>query len=268
MSQTETLQAALSEARASLVAALAEGADTAGPRQRIVDLEGQAADLERQAREERAEASRAEAAAVEQATAALAAETHAAVDSSASVPGLAELIGEPLPAVPVDPAIVAAAREVARCRAALERAAVELKPLAAQASMLAARLGEKRAAVEKIKARRVAGDERAADGADLLALTADAEALQLLAGDSSLKASAADTRPAARAALANAEAALAHHQRLSTLAAAKARAELAEDVLLEAAAVARAAEKAVGAIHPSMVYVVSSDLRKLVVGVR
>lgn len=59
MSHTETMQAALSEARAGLVAALAEGADAAIFREHIVDLGGQIANLERQAREQTATTKRA-----------------------------------------------------------------------------------------------------------------------------------------------------------------------------------------------------------------
>lgn len=61
MSQTETLQAALSAERVSLTETLAAGGDTTPHRQRIADLEGQIAAIERQAREERAATSRAEA---------------------------------------------------------------------------------------------------------------------------------------------------------------------------------------------------------------
>lgn len=268
MSQTETLQAELSAEHVAFSETLADGGDTTPHRQRIADLEGQIAAVERQAREERAAASRAEAAAVEHAGAVVAAETHAAVEAASNVPCLAELTGEALPALAQDPAIDAAAREVARCRAHLERAGAELKPLQEQAAKLAARLAEKQASIDAIKRRRLAGDERAGDAAELLALTTDAESLLPMVADANAKVAAADARPTARAALANAEAALAHQQRLATLAAAKVRAELAERVLLDAAANARAAEKAVGAVHPNMTYAVSGDLRKLVVGVR
>lgn len=263
-----TLNEKLAAARVALTAALGNGDDTAPARQRIAELEDQIAAVERQAREERAAASRAEAAAVEHAGAVVAAETYAAVDATADIPGLVELTGEPLPAVQQDPAIEAAARTVAKARVALEHAGAELKPITDQANKLAARLADKQAAISAIKTRRVAGDERVGDAAELLALTTDAEGLAGLAADAKAKAVAADSRPAARAALANAEAALAHQQRAATLVVAKVRAELAERVLLEAVAKARAAEKAVGAVHPASCYATSGDLRRLVVGVR
>lgn len=268
MSQLITLNEQLAAARVALTAALGNGEDTTEPRYRIAELENEIAAVERQAREERAAASRAEAAAVEQAGATLAAETHAALDEAANVPGLAELTGEALPAVPEDQAIAAAAREVARCRAHLERAGVDLKPHQGQADKLTARLAEKNSAIDVIKRRRLAGDERDGDAAQLLALTSDAESLAPMVEEARQKVIAADARPAARAALANAEAALAHQQRLTTLAAAKARAELAERVFLDAATKARAAEKAVGTVNPAFCYAASGDLRKLVVGVR
>lgn len=57
-----------------------------------------------------------------------------------------------------DSAIDAAAREVAKARAALERAGVDLKPHQEHADKLAARLAEKLASVDAIKRRRLAGD--------------------------------------------------------------------------------------------------------------
>lgn len=268
MSPLNTLTEQLATARIALNTALEAGADTTESRYLIANLENEIAAHERTAREERAAASRAEAAAVVEAAAKLAAKTHATVDAAASVPSLVELTGKPLPAMEQDPAIEAAAREVARCRAHLERAGAELKPHQEQADKLAARLAEKQTSIDAIKRRRLAGDERAGDAAELLALTTDAESLVPMVADAIAKVAAADTRPSARAALVNAEAALTRQQRLATLAAAKVRAELAERVLLEAAAAARAAEKAVGAVHPAFCYAVSGDLRKLVVGIR
>lgn len=147
MSKTETLHVELSEARAGLVAALAEGADTAPHRQRIADLEGQIAAIERQAREERAAASRAEA--------------------------------------------------------------------------------------DAIKRRRLAGDERSADAAELLTLTSDAEALQLLVDDANAKVAAADVRPAARAALSAAEQQLEHARRQAAYRAALERLQLVEGIFVD-----------------------------------
>ncbi len=266
MSKTETLHVELSEARTGLVAALAEGADTAQHRQRIADLEEQIAAVERQAREERAAASRAEAAAVEQAATVLASQTHTAVDAASAVAGLAELTGEPLPAVPEDPAIVAAAREVTRCRAILERAEMDLKPVAEQARMLSSRLAEKNAAADAIKRRRLAGDERSADAAELLTLTSDAEALQLLVGDANAKVAAADVRPAARAALSAAEQQLEHARRQAAYRAALERVRLVEGIFVATWKTMVDLGRAAGAGSPWAEYKASPEAVRAVTG--
>lgn len=256
----------LSEARAGLVTALAEGAETAPYRERIAYLEGQITDLERQARAEAASARRAEAESVEEDAAALSVETQASVDAAVEVPGLTELAGEPLPAVEENTAIAGAAREVARCRAALERAEAALKPAAEQARMLVGRLTEKREVIAAIKARRLAGDERAGDAADLALLEADAEALRLLVDDASLKAAAADTRPAARLALNAAEAQLAGAHRQATYQAALERLRQAESVFIAAWRGMVDAGRAAGASSPWSEYKASPDMTRAVTG--
>lgn len=270
MSQTlEALNAALDAARESLNIVLAAGEDTTSARQLIAVCEAQVAAHREGERERIASERRAQDAVVERAAAEVAAQTHAAVDAAAAaaVPGLAELAGELLPAVERDPAIDAAAATVARARIALERAEAELRPHIVKASSLQQRLNEKRAAVDAIKRRRLEGDERAGDAGELALLQADIASLEPLHDDAKLTAASADTRPAARAALGNAEQML-HHARLhADLRAAKVRAELAERVLLDAADAARRAERAIGPVHPSACYAISNDLRKLVTGV-
>lgn len=264
--QFHELNEQLSEARAGLVAALAEGADTTPARQRISDLEARIADLERQARADSAAARRAEAAAVEEGAAALAAETHATVDAATEIPGLAELAGEPLPAVEEDPALTAAAREVARCRAALLSSEAALKPLAEQARMLSGRLSEKQGAISAIKARRLAGDERTDDAADLALLAADTEELQALVTDAHHKASAADERPAARMALNAAEQQLEQARRQGTYRKALERLKQAEAIYLEAFGVMVRAGRDAGQSSPWAAYQAGPDMRRAVTG--
>lgn len=268
MSQTiEALNAALDAACESLNIILAAGEDTTSARQLIAVCEAQVAAHNEAERERIASERRAQDAVVERAALEVAAQTHAAVDAAAAVPGLAELAGELLPAVERDPAIDAAAATVARARIALERAEAEHSPHVVKASSLEQRINEKRAAVDAIKRRRLEGDERAGDAGELALLQADIASLEPLHDDAKLAAASADTRPAARAALGNAEQML-HHARLhADLRAAKARAELAERVLLDAADAARRAERAIGPVHPSACYAISNDLRKLVTGV-
>lgn len=93
---------------------------------------------------------------------------------------------------------------MAQARAALECAEATHRPLVAQAELLAGRLEAKRTALDALRSRRLAGDERECDAAEAALLQADIEALQLLVGDARLKAGTA-TPAAQQAALRAAE---------------------------------------------------------------
>lgn len=269
MSQSNTIEQLneqLAAANAELEDALASGADTTAIRYTIGQLEAEIAATVRRRREEQAEAERVKHAAIDESAAELAAETHAAVDAAVVVPGLVELSGEPLPAVPQDPAIEAAAREVTRCRAALSAAETALKPIAAQAEMLAGRLSEKRTAISAIKTRRLSGDERAGDAAELALLQADSETLQLLADDARLKVQAADIRAAARAALANAEQQLEQARRQAEYRSALERVSQAETVFLETYRVMVRAGRAAGHSSPWSAFKASPNMVRAVTG--
>lgn len=269
MSQTNTIEQLneqLAAANTALEEALESGEDSTAPRYQIGLIEAEIAAAVRRQREEKAEAERVERAAIAEAAAEVAAQTHDAMVVAVEVPGLAELAGTPLPAVTQDPAIEAAAREVARCRAALSAADTALKPIATQAEMLAGRLSEKRTAIDAIKARRLAGDERAGDAAELAMLQADSETLQLLADDARLKVQAADTRAVARAALATAEQQLEHARRQAEYRAALARVELAQEVFLDAFGVMVRAGRAAGQSSPWAAYKASPNLVRAVTG--
>lgn len=269
MSQTNTIEQLneqLAAANAALEEALASGGDTTAPRYQIGLIEAEIAAAVRRQREEQAEAERVKHAAIDESAAELAAETHAAVDAAVVVPGLVELSGEPLPAVPQNPAIEAAAREVARCRAALSAAETALKPIADQAQLLTGRLNEKRASVEAIKARRLSGDEQPSDAAEMALLQADIDALQLLVDDARMKAQSADSRQQARAAMATAEQQLEQARRQVEYRAALARVELAQEVFLYAFGVMVRAGRAAGQSSPWAAYKASPNLVRAVTG--
>lgn len=269
MSQEKTVEQLndqLAAAHAALDEALASGGDTTGPRYQIGLIEAEIAAAVRRQREEQAEAECAQQAAIDDSAAELAAKTHATVHAAVDVAGLVELSGEPLPAVPQDSAIDAAARELARCRVVLDRAEAVLKPIAAQAEMLAGRLSEKRTAIAALKARRLAGDERAGDAAELAMLQADFENLQLLADDARLKVQAADTRAAARAALANAEQQLEQARRQAEYRSALERVNQAQMVFLGLYGAMVRAGRAAGHSSPWSAFKASPNLVRAVTG--
>lgn len=269
MSQTKTIEQLnqqLAAANAALDEALAGGADTTAVRYTIGQLEAEIAATARRQREEQAGAERAEQAAIDEAAAKLAAKTHATVNAAVDVSSLAELTGEPLPAVAQDPAIEAAAREVARCRATLSAAETTWKPIADQAERLAGRMNEKRVAIEAIKARRLAGEEKPSDAPEMALLQADIDALQLLVDDARLKAQSADSRQQARAALATAEQQLEQARRQAEYRTALARVELAQEVFLDAFGVMVRAGRATGQSSPWAAYKASPNLVRAVTG--
>jgi len=262
----EELTAALAEARAALADALLDGTGTEEPRRRIAEVEDEIAEIEAEAAA-KAEAERAEEAAkVEVAAVQLAAEQQAAVVAAVEVPGLEEVVGEPLPQPEPDPAVEGAARYVARCRAELARAQAEYKPFADEVEALRARQNEKLAAAEAIRTRRAAGDERTSDAAELALLTADVEALRTMVDQALQRASAADQRAPAREALQSAEAQLASARNNAALALALSRVKLAEDVFLQAFRALVLAGRACGQSSPWLHYRPSADLKFVATG--
>lgn len=268
MSQTtiEQLNEQLAATNAVLEEALASGGDTTAPRYQIGLIEAEIAASVRRQREEQAEAERVQHAAIDESAAELAAKTHAAVDAAVVVPGLVELSGDPLPAIPQDPAIEAAAREVARCRAALSAAETALKPVADQVERLTGRLNEKRASLGAIKARRLGGEEKPSDAAEMAMLQADIDALQLLVDDARLKAQSADRRQQARTALAQAEAHLEMCRKRLAFDAARTRLVEAERVYLSAWNIMAETGRAIGKHSPWSECPASNEMRRAVTG--
>lgn len=269
MSQTNTIEQLneqLAAANAALEEALANGGDSTAPRYQIGLIEAEIAAAVRRQREAKAEAERAQQTAIAEAAAEVATRTQNAAVAAVEVPGLAELAGAPLAAVSQDPAIEAAAREVARCRTALSAAETALKPVAEQAKRLTGRLGEKRAALEAIKTRRLGGEEKPSDAAEMAMLQADIEALQLLADDARLKAQSADSRQQARAALAQAENHLEMCRKSLAFEVARTRIAEAERVYLAAWNNAAEAGRAIGKHSPWLEFPASNEMRRAVTG--
>jgi len=266
MSQLSALNEQLATANAALEKALASGGDTTDVRYQIGLIEAEIAAAVRRQREEQAEAERAEQAAVEEAAAAAAEQAHKAVEAAAVVPGLEDVAGEPLPALERNPQIDLAAREVARCRVALERAEAAMKPHAEKVAGLQQRIKSKLTAIDETTARRIAGDERAGDASDLDMLRKDNAGLDALLTAAKGEASAADQRPAARAALQAAEAALIAVQKQIAYESARQRLADAERVYLAAWSNAAETGRAIGKHSPWLEFPASPEMRRAVTG--
>lgn len=269
MSQTNTIEQLnkqLTAANAALEETLENGGDSTAPRYQIGLIEAEIAAAVRRQREEKAEAERVERVAIAEAAAEVAASTHDAAVVAVEVPGLAELAGAPLQTVAQDPAIEAAAREVARSRAALSAAETALKPIADQAERLAGRLKEKCAGIEAIKARRLAGGEKPSDAAEMAMLQADIDALQLLVDDARLKAQSADSRQQARAALAQAETHLEMCRKHLAFEVARNRLADAERVYLSAWSIMAETGRAIGKHSPWSECPASNEMKRAVTG--
>lgn len=262
----EQLNEQLAAANAALEEALASGGDTTASRYTIGLIEAEIAAAVRRQREERAEAERAQQASMEEAAAAAAEQAHKAVETAAAVPGLKELSGEPLPALERNPQIDIAAREIARCRAALERAEAAVKPYAEKVAGLQQRLKAKLTAIDEIAARRIAGDERAGDASDLDMLRKDNAGLDALLTAAKDEATGADQRPAARAALQAAEAALIMAHKQTAHEAARKRLAEAERVYLAAWNNMAETGRAIGKHSPWSECPASNDMRRAVTG--
>lgn len=269
MSQSNTieqLKEQLADANKALDLALEAGADTTEARYAIGVLENEIAAVVRRQREERAEAERAQQASIEETAAAAAEQAHKAVETAAAVPGLKELSGEPLPALERNPQIDIAAREVARCRVALERAEAAVKPHAEKVAGLQQRIKAKLTAIDEITARRIAGDERAGDAGHLDMLRKDNAGLDALLAAAKVEATAADQRPAARAALQAAEAALIMAHKQTAHEAARKRLAEAERVYLAAWNNMAETGRAIGKHSPWSECPASNEMKRAVTG--
>lgn len=194
-------QAAVAAARAVMLAAIRDDADEAATAAARAALDAARADL---ASAEDAEAARAQAAAAEAKVSAAAqaeadeaaaagavaqvdafvAEAIAAVAPPADAPNLL-----PAPAMPKN--VVRAAAEVARAAAALERANEPLLAAQADRRKLAERLALKEAAAAAIRARRLAGDSRDGDAAEMHLFDSDAAELRSALAEADVRVSAA-----------------------------------------------------------------------------
>lgn len=262
----EALNTQLAAARADLNRALASGEDTTDARYAIAHVENEIAALERAERERRAEESRQAAAEVERAAAEAAAKAHAAVEAAATVEGLAELSGEPLPPVARDPQIDAATAAVARARVALERAEDEYRPHAAKVAQLQQRIREKLASIDAISGRRLSGDERSGDAAELDMIRNDAAALDVLYGEAKNVAAAQDRRPAARADLLHAEQELSRQQGRAAFETSVVRVKQAEQVFVAAWLQMVELGRAGGNFSPWSAFQPSPTMRRAVTG--
>ncbi|WP_428828031.1 hypothetical protein ACLIKD_08905 [Azonexus sp. IMCC34842] len=266
MSQIEHLTEQLDAARAALNAALSAGGDTTESRYQIGVIESEIAAIVRRQREERVEAEREQQAAIAAAAAELAEQAHTAVEAATEVPGLEDLAGETLAPVARDPQIDVAAAAVVRARATLVRAESECRPHAERVATLQQRIRDKLAAIDSVSARRIAGDERGGDAAELDMLRKDAGALDALLTDAKAAATAADQRPAARAALSAADQALSQAHNRVAYETAKERVRQVDLILVKLFGVMVETGRAAGKSSPWSEYQASPGLKRVVTG--
>lgn len=255
----------LAAANASLDEALATGGDTTQARYAIGLIEAEIAAAVRLQREEEAEAERSQQAAIDEAAAELTAQTHSATIDAVDVPGLVELAGE-LDEVQEDPEIAWAAREVAKARAALVRAEADYRPHAEKAANFGVRLAEKRAASDEIRKRRLAGDERDGDGAEVTVLQDDIQALTELHNTALSAAAAQDGRQAARTAITQAESLLEGGRKRLAFESACNRLAEAERVYLAAWKIMTETGRSIGKHSPWSECPASNEMRRAVTG--
>ncbi len=262
---TEQLKEQLDQAQVELIECLRNGADTAPIRANISRLEGE---LSQALAAEQAAASAQEAEeaqVIAEQAADIATEAHANIQARTEVEGLAELAGDQLPAVPRNPIVEDAAARVAAARAALAKAEAAQKPLKDEAVRLSQRLGVKRAAADKIRTRRAAGDEQPTDATDLGLLLADIEGLEPLVNEANRAARAAD--PAAqREVLTTATADLTRAEVKAAFNAAREAVVQAEAVFLRAFKNLLETGRAAGEGSPWAAWKASPDMRRAVTG--
>lgn len=266
MSKIENIESSLQVKRDALIAALADGQDTAPLRANIAVLEADLTEARRGEAAARRSSVKAADVAIANAAEALATQAHANIEAGSQVAGLAELAGEPLAALEQAPELIAAAGHVARAQAALDQAEAARRPALQQLNMLTGRLQAKQQAAAAIRARRNAGDEQAGDAEALAMLTADIDGLGLLVGDSQIKASASDLE-AQRRALQTAQAQMQSIAGRAAFKAARDRILQAEQVFLKAHTALICAGAAIGERNQFSIYKASNELRRITYGV-
>lgn len=267
MKQTiEKLNDELAAARAELTQALIAGSDTASIRAQIAKIEDDISKVENQLAEASAEIDRIEVAAVEKAGTELADQTHEAIVAGALVEGLEAFSDEPLPSVARNPQLDHIARLVAKATSDLAKAESEYMQHAEKLKALTSRLDEKKAAIETIKQRRYAGDERSTDAAEVALLQADADAISQLVADAKQEASNADRRQAARDALAAGNAELDRLQKQAVFEASRARVHHAQELFVAAWRQMVEHGRAVGQHSPWQAYQASPEMKRAVTG--
>lgn len=255
------LEEQLVAAQNALNDALANGADTSKHHRAIVRLEGQIAAAANAERAAVAEQSRIEAEAIEKVAIEL---SSGAYNEITARVGLSPLATDST-ALYRCPEIDIAARIAAQAQFALSRAESEHSPQREKIDALRKRLNAKRASADAIHQRRLEGDEREGDAAELSLLQADAKALENLV-NRAVEARTADNRPAARAAL---DSALSELERLKNQTVFRVlldRVGELESVFVDAWRQMVEAGRVNGNLSPWSVYQASPEMKRAVTG--
>lgn len=263
MKNIPEIESRLTGARVNLTAALERGdADTTPFRNAVVAIERELAD----AQAEHADAERAQQRAEQQRLNALAADAVTdAHNAVANAVGDDVVAGVDMPAVIDDPAITSAAARLSAARDRLVREEAVFKSHNDKHISLSSRLNDKERTRDAILARRVAGDEKPGDAAEVALLAEDISSLKELV--SSARLNAEQYRPnTARSLVTEAETALKNVQSRAVFVAKQARLQELERAFLQAHAEMVEAGSAIGESNKHSMFRASQALRNITYG--
>lgn len=262
MSKAQAIQVKIADTKAEISTKLFLGEETQLLRNDLADLEGQLSKtISAEANEERArQASEAkkQAQLADEVTSEVLREVTAAAGSD-------EVAGVEMPEVAIEPAI---AQAVSRLTYARERLALEegvYREHSNKHSVLADRLSEKERSRDAILSRRITGDEKPGDAAEIALLAADISSLKELVADAHRNAEQYRPTTALRL-VADAEKALDTAKKSAVFSAKQARVLALEQAFIQAHAELVAAGTAIGERNPFTIFRASNETRRIVFG--
>lgn len=263
MNNITEIEQRLTGARINLTAALERGdADTTQFRRAVVSIERELA----AAQDEQANADRAQQRAEQKRVASLAADAvRSANNAVADAAGADVVAGIDMPAVIDDPAIASAAARLSAARDRLAREEAVFKSHNDKHLALSSRLNDKERARDAILARRVTGDEKPGDAAEVSLLAEDISGLKELVSNARLNAEQYKPNTARRM-VTEAEAALTKAQSRAVFVAKQARLQELERAFLQAHAEMVEAGFAVGERNKHSMFTASQELRTITYG--
>lgn len=262
MNKKQAIQQKIADLKTAISTNLFLGAETQALRDNLAELEGQLREIERrEANEERshlaAEAEK-QALLTDEATSEVLREVTAAAGSD-------EVAGVQMPEVAIDPAIAQAVSRLTYARERLAREESVYREHSNKHSVLADRLSEKERSRDAILSRRITGDEKPGDAAEIALLAADISSLKELVADAHRNAEQYRPTTALRL-VADAEKALDTAKKSAVFNAKQARVLALEQAFIQAHAELVAAGAAIGERNPFTIFRASNETRRIVFG--